>query len=94
MTSCRYCGAPIGANTAHSASCKLEVRYLWRNDRPREFEPVQIVADAIEQPLTAAEERRHHVDLHLVHEPGREILLCGTRSAGASAIRASRTVRF
>jgi hypothetical protein len=43
---------------------------------------VQIVADAIEKPPTAAEERRHDVDLHLVHEAGREILLCGTRSAG------------
>jgi len=40
--------------------------YLWRGDRPHEFGPVQIVAYAIEQPLTAGEQRRHEVDLHLI----------------------------
>jgi hypothetical protein len=56
------------------------VRYRWRADRPHELEAVQIVTEAIEKPLTAAEERRDEVDLHLVDEAGRE--LCGTRSAG------------
>jgi hypothetical protein len=34
---------------------ELEVRYLWRGDCPYELEPVKIVADAVEKPLTAAE---------------------------------------
>lgn len=72
-----------------SAPCELEVRYLWRGDRPHEIETVQLVADAIEQPLTAAEERRHQVDLHLVHETGRENLLWGARPAGKRYILSS-----
>src|SRR5439155_17120070 len=68
--------------TAVLAPCELEMRHLWRGDRPHELEPMQIIPDPIEQPLPAAEERRHEVDLHLVHEAGRQILLGGIRSAG------------
>jgi hypothetical protein len=70
-----------------SAPYELEVRYRRRGDRPHEIDTVKVVADTIEQPLTAAEERRHDVDLHLVHETGREILLCGPRPPGERYIR-------
>ena len=42
-----------------SAPCELEVRDVRRGDRPYEREPVQVVADAFEQPLAAAQKRRH-----------------------------------
>src|SRR5215510_9414901 len=64
-----------------SAPCKLEVGYIRCGDGPHELEPMQL-DDAIEQPLTAAEERRHDADFHLVNEAGREKLLCGIRAAG------------
>lgn len=38
-----------------SALYEPEVRYLWRGDGPYELEPVQIVADAVEKSLAAAE---------------------------------------
>ena len=60
----------LGSDSAVSPFCKSEVRYL---DRSHELESVQIVTQAIEQALTAAEERRHEINLHLVHEAGREI---------------------
>src|SRR5262245_6213219 len=63
-----------------SAPYKLEVGYIRRGHGPHELEPMQI-ADAIEQPLTTAEERRHDADFHLVHETGREKLVCGIRTA-------------
>jgi len=58
------------------------VRHLRRGDRSHELEPAQIIADAVEQPLTAADERRHEVDFHLIHESGRELLPGGIRSSG------------
>src|SRR5882762_5123871 len=61
----------------------------WRGDRSYGLEPVQIVADAIEEPLTAAEKRGHQVDLHLVHQAGREILPGGMRPAGERNILAA-----
>jgi len=61
---------------------KLEVRHVWCGDRAHQLEPAQIVADAIEEPLTPAEECRRKVDLHLVHEPRPEILLGDVRSPG------------
>src|SRR2546423_14181721 len=64
-----------------SASGELEVRHLWRGDRPDELELAQVVY-TVEQTLTRAEKRWHEVDLHLVHESGREIPLGGLRSAG------------
>src|ERR1700730_1953403 len=54
-TSCRY-----------SALRELEVRYVRGSDRAYELEPVQVVADAGEKPLTGAKKRRHEADLHLV----------------------------
>ena len=65
---------------SQSAPCELEVRHVWRDDRSDELEPVEIVADALKQPLAAGEERRDQVDLHLVDEAGREILLRRLRS--------------
>ena len=62
----------------------------WRGDRPHELETVQIVTDALEKPLSAAEERWHQVDLHLIDEIGGEILLRRTRSAGECDILAAR----
>jgi hypothetical protein len=56
------------------------MRDLWRGERSYPLEPMQIVAEAIEQPLTAAEERGHEVDFHLIHQAGGEILLGGVRS--------------
>src|SRR6266542_518394 len=65
-----------------SAFCELEVRHLWRGDCSHEFEAVQVVADAVEQSLSAAEERRREIDFHLIHEAGGEILLRGVRASG------------
>jgi hypothetical protein len=36
---------------------------------------VQVIADSIEQPLSAAEQYWHEADLHLVHQICDEILL-------------------
>jgi hypothetical protein len=51
---------------------------------------VETGAYALEQPLTAAEQRGHEVDLHLVHEPGPEILLRDVRSTRERHILAIR----
>src|SRR5258707_4986814 len=76
-------------HTALSAPCELEVRYLWRGDRPHQLQPVQIVAEVVEKPLTAPEKRRHEANLHFVHQASREILLCGSRSAAERYILAA-----
>ena len=56
---------------------------------------------AVEQPLAAPEQRRHQIDLHLVDETRREVLLRGVRAAGerdvlslAAATRALRSAAF
>src|SRR5262245_29160433 len=69
-----------------SSLYKLEVRHIRRGHRPNEFEAAQIVPDTVEQPGAAAEERRHEIDLHLVHEAGGEILLRRARAAGEGYI--------
>lgn len=46
---------------------------------------MEVVAHAIEEPLTAAEERRDEADLQLVHQAG-EILPGRVRSAGEGYI--------
>ena len=68
---------------------ELEVSHFWRRDRAYVLEPVKIVADAVEKPLTATEERRHEADVHLVYEPGHEILLRGTRASGKRYVLAA-----
>ena len=73
-----------------AALCELEVRHLGRDNRAHQFKAVQLVADAVEQPLAAAEQRRRQIDLHLVHQPGGEVLLRGTRSAGQRDVLAAR----
>ena len=35
-------------DTALPTPSEFEVCYLWRGDRPHEFESVQIIADAVE----------------------------------------------
>src|SRR5712691_5828399 len=72
-----------------SAPGELEVHDVWRGNRSDELEPLEIVADAVKQPLAAGEERRHQADLHFVHEPGREILPRRVRSTGERYILAS-----
>jgi hypothetical protein len=62
----------VTGRVAVSALCELEVRHVGRRDRPHELEVVQIVADAIEQSFTAAEESRHEMDFYFVDEAGRE----------------------
>ena len=49
--------------------------HLGSGDGPHELEPVQVVAEPLEQPLPAPEQRRDEVDLHLVHRARRQILL-------------------
>ena len=66
--------------TASSAPDELEMRHVRRCNRAHELEPVQVAADALEQSLAAAEQHRHEMDLHLVHEPRRKILLSNFRS--------------
>src|SRR5260221_3706698 len=53
---------------------ELEMRDVWCGDRPNELEPVQVVSDTSKQALAAAQECRHHSDLDLVHEAGRQVL--------------------
>jgi len=65
------------------------VRHPGRGDRSHELETAQVVTHPIEQPLAAAQERRHDVELHLVDEAGRQILLRGSRSAGEGHILAA-----
>ena len=62
---------------------------MWRSDGSYELEPVQIVTDAVEESLTAAEERGDKTDLHLVNETDSEILLRGLGSAGERYILAA-----
>src|ERR1700693_5533121 len=78
------------ARRACSAPGELEVCYVRGSDRPYEPEPVQVVADAVEKPLAAAEERRHQADLHLIDEVGGEVLLCRLCSAGKRYILTAR----
>ena len=40
------------------------------------------IADVLEQPLTVAEHERHDVQLQLVDQPRRQVLLHGVRAAG------------
>lgn len=42
----------LGTDSTISAPCEFEVCYLWRGHLSHELEPVQIIAHAIEQPLT------------------------------------------
>ena len=72
-----------------SASRELEVGDLRRRHRSHELKSVQAFADTVEQPLALPEQDRHEVDVHLVHETGREILLGGFRSAGKRHILAA-----
>ena len=57
-----------------SAPGKLAVRQARRRHRAHQLEPVQIGAEALEQPLAGAAQNRHQVDLHLVDEPSGPIL--------------------
>src|SRR5450631_3425046 len=50
---------------------------------------MQIIADTIEQSLTAAEERRHEIDFHFVHKSGGEILPGGSRTAAQRHVLAT-----
>lgn len=43
----------VGANS--SVPCELEVRHVWSGNGSHELEPMQIVTEAIEQPLAGAE---------------------------------------
>src|SRR5919106_6567842 len=68
--------------TSDLPSFELDVNHLRRRDRPNELEAVQIVANAVEEPLPASKEDRCEIDLHLVDEPGREVLLRHLRATG------------
>ena len=71
------------------------MRHAGRRDGSHEFEPMQIAADVVEQPLTAAEQHWHDVQLHLVDETGPEILLGRLRSAGDTSLpAAARSLRL
>src|SRR5438132_3634746 len=72
-----------------SAPCELEMRDLRSGHGAHELEPVQIVPEPFEQPLAAAEQRRHEVDLHLVHQARRQILAGRVRSACQRYVLAS-----
>src|SRR5688500_3199989 len=66
--------SPAGRASALRARREPEVNHVGRRDRLHEGEVAQ-VADAVEQSLTAAEEYRRDVKLHLVDEAGVEVLL-------------------
>src|SRR4029450_12801724 len=74
------------AHRARRASFPLlgefEMYPRWRRHRSHQREPVQIIVAIGEQPLTAAEERRHLVDLHLVDQSSGKKLRGRLRPAG------------
>src|SRR5262245_53255644 len=78
------------AGGAVSTPGELEVRHIGSGDRPHEIEAVQVVIQALEQPLTATEKDRYEADFHLVDETGHEILLRGLRAAGERHILPTR----
>ena len=66
--------------------CRVRVLGEFEMNDPRrgnsvhQRQSVQIIAQAREEPLAAAKQHRHQVELHLVHQAGRQILLGGLRA--------------
>src|SRR5215204_4022549 len=58
-----------------------EVRHPGRVDNPRLFQLNGLCLDVVEQPHALAQQHWGEVDLHLVHEPGLEVLPDGVRTA-------------
>jgi hypothetical protein len=56
------------------------MNHLWSGDRSHKREAVKMVARIVKQPLTTSEQRWHEINLHLVHEPGFEMLLSDPRT--------------
>src|SRR5688500_18076068 len=73
-----------------SASRELEMWHLWSRNGSRQLEPVQVVAEAVEQPPTTAEENRNKSDIRLVDEVGLEVLLRGLGAARERYVLVSR----
>lgn len=63
------------------AFLELEVRHRWCRHRAHELQVMQIIPNVLEHPFAAAEQRRHEMDLHLIDEARREILLGGLGAA-------------
>src|SRR5690606_23394407 len=61
---------------------KLEVDYIRGGDGADELETVQVVANAFEEPLSAAEQDGHEADLHFADQAGCQVLACDPGSSG------------
>lgn len=69
------------------------MRYATALDYTHGLEADVGTSEIVEEPGASSQEEGHHVDLNLIYQSGREVLLRSLRSAGKRNVPASRRIR-
>src|SRR5690554_1218293 len=79
---------PSGARPLRAAR-ELQVHHPVTRDRAYELQAVEVGAHALEEPLPAAEQYRHDVELHLVDQARRQVLVRHVRASAERHVAAA-----